>query len=355
MSESRRYASVDALRGLTVAAMLLVNNPGDWGHVYAPLEHAAWNGFTPTDLVFPLFVFIVGVSLTLALASALERGAAPATLARGVVLRAMRIVALGLVLHLVAHWAMGTPAFRPMGVLQRIGVCFAAGGALALYTRSRTQWCVFAGLIAGYAALLLAGGSLEPLHNIADQLDAFVLGRGAYVFDARTGLGQDPEGLLSTLGALATTVLGLRAGDWLRQGRAGRLACAGALALAMGAIGSLLLAINKQLWTSSYVLWSGGWSLLALALAHRLVDERGWPPIGRRFGINAISAYALAWLATCALVGSGAMGPLFQAAFGWIAQLAGPDAASLGFALAFVAASWLPMWWLDRRGLAIKI
>src|ERR1700754_3315492 len=109
---STRYASVDALRGLTVAAMLLVNDPGDWGHVYAPLEHAAWNGCTPTDVIFPLFLFIVGVSIAL--------GSGTGTTSRAGLLRALRIVALGLLLHLAAHLAMGTAAFRPMGVLQRI-------------------------------------------------------------------------------------------------------------------------------------------------------------------------------------------------------------------------------------------
>ncbi|MBV8124384.1 MAG: DUF1624 domain-containing protein, partial [Paucibacter sp.] len=120
--ESRRLASVDALRGITVAAMLLVNDPGDWGHVFAPLEHASWHGCTPTDLIFPFFLFIVGVSIVLSLGPRLDGGAAPGPLVQGVLRRAARILALGLVLHVLAWWLMHKPEFRPMGVLQRIGI-----------------------------------------------------------------------------------------------------------------------------------------------------------------------------------------------------------------------------------------
>ena len=206
---STRYASVDALRGLTVAAMLLVNDPGDWNHVYAPLEHAAWNGFTPTDLVFPLFLFIVGVSITLGLGAG--------TTNRALLLRALRIVALGLLLHLVAHLAIGTPTFRPMGVLQRIGVCYVAAALLALHTSPRTQWLAFGAILVIYG-LLLFGAPLTKEANLASRLDTWLLGRHAYEFDAASGRAHDPEGVLSTVPALATTLLGVRCGAWLQRG-----------------------------------------------------------------------------------------------------------------------------------------
>ena len=130
---TRRFASVDVLRGLAVAAMLLVNNPGDWGHVFAPLRHADWHGFTPTDLIFPLFLFVVGVSISLGLRS----GTVMAT----IWLRSLRLVVAGLLLHLVAMWAYDLPAFRPWGVLQRIGLCYGVAATLALHPSARAQWC----------------------------------------------------------------------------------------------------------------------------------------------------------------------------------------------------------------------
>lgn len=208
----QRLASVDALRGLTVAAMLLVNNPGDWGHVYAPLLHADWQGCTPTDLVFPFFLAIVGVSIALGVVPRAEAGGDRAVLMRAVAVRALRILGLGLLLHLLAWWWLDLPHYRPWGVLQRIGLCFLAAGAAALYLRPRGQWLLLAGLLAGWWALLRAGGSLEPYANIASRIDDALLGPWLYQHDA-AGRGHDPEGLPTTLGALATTLLGLRAGD----------------------------------------------------------------------------------------------------------------------------------------------
>jgi predicted acyltransferase len=343
---SARYASVDALRGLTVAAMLLVNDPGDWSQVYAPLEHAAWNGCTPTDLVFPLFLFIVGVSITLGLGAG--------TTNRAVLLRALRIVALGLLLHLASHLAMGTPAFRPMGVLQRIGVCYAGAALLALHTSPRTQWLVFAAILTGYA-MLLFGAPMTKEANLASRLDTLLLGHHAYEFDAASGLAHDPEGVLGTLPALATTLLGVRCGAWLQRGATRSLLLAGVAGLAFGALAATVQPFNKQLWTPSYVLWTGGLSIAALLLAHHLIDKRGWPAIGRSFGINAIAAYALAWLVVCALEGLHWGAPLYQAGFGWIVPLLGPQAASLAYAIVFVALFWVGTALLARRGVRIKI
>jgi predicted acyltransferase len=345
MNERTRLASVDALRGLTVAAMLLVNDPGDWGYVFAPLEHAAWNGCTPTDLIFPLFLFIVGVSITLA---------GPTT-PRAIVWRALRIVVLGLALHAVAHWAIGTREFRPMGVLQRIGICYGVVGLLVLQTRARTQWLVFWALLAGYAALLAWGGPLTKAGNLASRIDTALLGRFAYEFDPITGLGHEPEGLLSTLPAIATTLLGVRAGDWLRRGHHRRLWQAGAAALLAGWAWSWLFPFNKQLWTSSYVLWSGGWAMLALLAAHEFIDRRGGPALGRSFGVNAIAAYAGAWLMVCVLEGLHWSGPLYRVAFEWMTPITGPHVPSLTYALAFVSVWWVVVVWLDRRKLYFKI
>lgn len=353
---ARRYASVDALRGLTVAAMLLVNDPGDWAHVYAPLLHASWDGFTPTDLVFPMFLFIVGVSIALAMMPRRESGVAAPVLLRPALWRAARILALGLGLHVVAMWATGHEYLRLPGVLQRIGLCFAAAALIALYLPARAQWIAWAALLGGYFALLAGGGSYAPFENIVSRLDSALFGVHVYQIDPVSGRGHDPEGLVSTLGALATTLLGLRAGDWLRHGRIGALCVAGGLCLLAGWALSQAQPINKNLWTPAYVLWAGGWSCWILALCHRLIDRAGWPPVGRAFGVNAITAYAGSALMLYLLIGLGWLEPIYRHVFAdWMTPRFGPYVPSLAFALAFVALWWGVVKWLDLRRIYFKI
>lgn len=351
-----RFASVDALRGLTVAAMLLVNDPGDWDHVYAPLEHAAWHGCTPTDLIFPFFLFIVGVSIALAFEPRLERGVARMPLWRAAMGRALRILALGLAINLLAAWLMPGAHVRLPGVLQRIALCFALAATFALVTRPRTQGAAIVALLVGYAWLLHAGGTLAPWDNVVSRSDSALFGRFVYAIDPATGRGHDPEGLLGTLPSLATTLLGLLAGRWLRDGRTRWLWPAGVVLLAAGWAWSLTLPFNKNLWTSSFVLWTGGWAMLALALCHAAIDRYGWPPIGRRFGVNAIAAYAGSELMQILLPVSGAQQRLYTDGLARvITPLAGPYVASLAWAIGFVALWWLIVWAMDRRGLYMRL
>ncbi|WP_223620281.1 heparan-alpha-glucosaminide N-acetyltransferase domain-containing protein [Lysobacter sp. ESA13C] len=355
-SAPKRYASVDALRGLTVAAMLLVNNPGDWGHVYAPLLHSQWHGFTPTDLVFPMFLFIVGVSIALALMPRREHGVAAATLLRPALWRAARIVGLGLLLHVCAIWAFGHEHLRIPGVLQRIGLCFAAAALIALYLPARVQWIAWGALLFGYAALLAAGGSYAPFENIASRFDSALFGVHVFQIDPASGRGHDPEGLVSTLGALATTLLGLRAGDWLRRGNLRALWIAGAVCLLAGWVGAYWQPFNKNLWTPAYVLWSGGLSCWVLAVFHELIDRRGWPALGRAFGVNAIAAYGGSALLLYLLMGMGWLQPIYRRGFAdWMTPLFGPYLPSLAFALVFVALWWGVVRWLDARRIYFKI
>ncbi|MDY1032633.1 acyltransferase family protein [Stenotrophomonas sp. CFBP8980] len=348
-----RLASIDALRGLTVAAMLLVNNPGDWGHVHAPLLHAAWHGCTPTDLVFPFFLFLVGVSMAFSVVPRAADVAARPALARGVLTRALRILLAGLLLHALAWWLLELPHYRLWGVLQRIAVCSALVGLLAVYMRQPLQWAALVLLLAGYSGLLLGADTLAPLLNPVSRLDIALFAPWIYQYDAATGLGHDPEGLMSTLGALATTLLGLLTGQQLRAGRALRLAASGALLLAVGLAAAMWLPLNKNLWTPPYVLWTGGLAIMALLAAHRLIDQRGWPALGRRFGVNAITVYLGASVMSVLLGASG----LWQAAWNVAAgvmptQLA---TASLLIAVSFVAAWWAVAWWLDARRIYLKI
>lgn len=345
---------MDALRGLTVAAMLLVNDAGDWSHVHPWLAHARWHGVAPPDYVFPFFLFIVGVSISLALTPRVEAGVARGKLAREVLARALRIVALGLLLHALQwEWVDSARDFRPMGVLQRIGVCYAAGGLIALFLpQARLQWLLFGALVLGWWALLAGTGPLEPGVNLADRVDTALLGSHAYVWDVTTRIGRDPEGVLSTLPAIATVLLGMRAGDLLRTRRDGLLMAGGVLALALGALWSLVFPLNKHLWTSSYVLWTGGCAMLAVALAHLAVDRRRWPAIGRSLGINAIAAYAGAWILACVLAGTGAQRTLYDALF---ANRFEPWVASAAYAAAFTALWWAAAALCARRGWRITI
>lgn len=314
-----RYDSVDALRGLAVAAMLLVNNPGDWGHVYAPLRHAPWDGCTPTDLIFPFFLFVVGVSITLARDRLTNDTVGP---------RAARLIGLGLVLHAIAYLLLDRPEYRIPGVLQRIGLCYGVVALLAIHTRPLTQWLLFGAILFGYWLFLAGVGPITPAHDF------------------------DPEGLLGTPAAVATTILGLRAGEWLRAGELRRLVVAGVVALLAGELWSQVLPYNKTLWTSSYVLWTGGWAMLALALLDVAIDLQRWPAIGRRLGVNAIALYAGAWIMAVVLDAARWKQPIYQYGFAWMGS---PELASLAFALAFTAFWWAVAVALERRGIRIRI
>ncbi|WP_312317039.1 heparan-alpha-glucosaminide N-acetyltransferase domain-containing protein [Stenotrophomonas sp.] len=351
-----RMGSIDALRGITVAAMLLVNNPGDWAHVYAPLLHADWHGFTPTDLIFPLFLFIAGVSLAFSVGLRAQDPLARPALRHALLKRALRILVAGLLLHVLAWWLFALPAYRPWGVLQRIALCVAAVGLVAIYLRPRAQAVLLGVLLLGYAALLLSADTLEPWHNPVSRLDTALFAPYLYKYDPLTGLGHDPEGLLSTLGAVATTLLGLIAGRWLRDGRQRALAVLGASTLVLGLALAWLpagLPLNKNLWTPSYVLVTGGISMAGLLMAHWLVDQRGWPALGRRFGVNAIAAYLGSSVMALVMIASGA----WAACNAWlVAQMPQqPSLASLLCAVGFVLCWWGVVWWLDRRRIYVKI
>ncbi|RZZ81343.1 acyltransferase family protein [Pseudoxanthomonas winnipegensis] len=354
---TRRFASVDALRGLTVALMLLVNDPGDWAHVYAPLLHSEWSGCTPTDLVFPFFLFIVGVSIALGIVPRIEAGADPAPIRRSIAVRALRIIGIGLAINLLAWWLLDKPHFRPWGVLQRIGICFFVVGWLVTLPRSRA-WLglLAAGLLLGYWALLAFGGGYAPWTNLASRVDTALLGPLVYELDPATGRGHDPEGLLSTLPSLVTTLLGLHAGGWLRRGRAHRLLPGALAGLMVGWLWSAVLPWNKNLWTPSFVLWTAGWAMAVLWLFHQLIDRHGWPALGRSLGINAITVYAGSALMFLLLYAVGAWEAIYRIGFaGWMTPKFGPYAPSLAFGLVFTG-----LWWgiakaMERKGIVIKV
>lgn len=336
--------------------MLLVNDPGDWSHVYSPLDHSPWKGCTPTDLVFPFFLFVVGVSVALSILPRQEQGVASANLMRTALWRALRILGLGVLINVLAWWWMPGVHLRFPGVLQRIGVCFAVVSWFALYTKPRMQWSAIVVILLGYWGLLLLGGSLDRWVNIVSRTDTAVFGHFVYLLDPTTGRGHDPEGLLSTLPSIATTLLGLQMGRGLRNEKLMPLLLDGVVMVVLGALWSWWLPLNKNLWTSSFVLWCAGWATLALLAFHVLIDRRGFPALGRRFGINAIAAYAGSELMQIVLPALGWQDPLYQHLFAsWITPLAGPYIASLAWAVAFVALWWVIVWVMDRQHWYLKL
>jgi predicted acyltransferase len=370
-----RLLSVDALRGLTVAAMVLVNNPGTWSAVYGPLQHAEWHGWTPTDMVFPFFLFVVGVSIPLALGPALERDASG--LPVRVLRRAAVIFALGLLLHALPFFPLAT--LRIPGVLQRIAVCYLLAALLVGATRGARGWRVQAvtagALLVGYWLLMTKvaapgqeAGDLSPDGNLAGYVDRLVLG-SRHIWQATRV--YDPEGILSTLPATATTLLGVLAGHWLRAGQVtgragaqivGGLAVGGVAAAALGWLWGLSFPVNKPLWTSSYALLMAGLAALVLAACHWVIEvrgRRGWAAPFALLGVHALTLFFLSSLMAKLLfiVRVGPGGPRLQT---WLfehvfAPWASPVDASLAYALAYVLLWWALIWALDRSGLRLRV
>jgi predicted acyltransferase len=365
-----RLVSLDAFRGLTVAAMVLVNNPGTWRAVYPPLQHAEWHGWTPTDLVFPFFLFIVGVAIPLALGRRLAAEEPVTAIVTKIVRRSVIIFALGLLLHAVPGFDLAT--IRIPGVLQRIAVCYLVASLIFLWTGWRAQAGLAVVLLAGYwAALMLVpvpgvgSGRLDPEGNLAAFVDRAVLGPHIW----RVARVYDPEGILSTVPAIATTLLGVLAGHWLRAGRRPEvtvrgLLAAGIVGVALGELWSVWFPINKALWTSSYALLTAGAALLGLAACYWLAEVRGWRAWTRPFvilGTNALALFFLSSLVARLLIvikvprGSGSS-PLHALLFDRLfAPWASPINASLAFALTYLGLWLAAMWLLDRRGIRLTV
>jgi predicted acyltransferase len=399
---SSRVLSVDVLRGLTIALMILVNDPGDWAHTYAQLDHAAWNGFTLTDLVFPNFLFMVGASIIFSMQARLRRGEDRRTLALHIIRRSAIIFALDLFFGLYPHFHY--THLRIFGVLTRIAVCYLVAGLICLATqRARTLLAISAGLLIGYWALMrfvpVPGFGtpthdmpmLDPDHNLAAWLD-----RHAVDLLQRTihsgrlyNHTRDPEGVLSTIPAIATTLLGAVTALWLRrvdtsrdrsQGSITRTMClnglliAGILSLAVGLLWNIWLPINKNLWTSSYVLFAAGWALLLLAALYWLIDIRHFNETRAGkwltfpwlvFGSNAIAAFCVSeflvinmiWIKIPHSVGPNGqpMTAWFWAYHNLFAFNGSSNVTSLAFALAFVAVCFIPNWILYRKHIFLKV
>ena len=300
-----RLVSLDAFRGLTIMLMILVNNPGSWSTVYAPLRHVEWHGCTPTDLVFPFFLYIMGAAMAFSSAKRTQIYTSRRSLYPHIILRSLSLIAIGLFLGLYPQFDFGT--MRIPGVLQRIGLCYFFASMVVLHSGKKGQIAWIVSLLLGYWALMTLipftgqGSNLWSLGgNFAQYIDNIILKGHLYKPDF------DPEGLVSTIPAIAQVLLGYCTGEWIRSNRNAPEKTVGMFITAnvfliLGIIWNQWMPINKQLWTSSYVVYTTGIALHLLAIAYWLIDVKkyrkfAWPFVV--FGRNAIFVYAASSLMT---------------------------------------------------------
>ncbi len=395
MVTRERLLSLDVFRGMTVAGMLLVNNPGDWGHIFPPLEHAAWNGWTPTDLIFPFFLFIVGVTSHLSLTQRRARGDDEGAIVRQILRRGALIFLFGLFLSWFPGFMWGNIASLPnasfldrvvyrlehlriMGVLQRIGVAYIIGALITLRGTWKQHLITLVGILFGYWALMtlvtvpdqgVPGWQLldKPDAVLSAWFDRTVLTTNHLWASART---WDPEGLLSTLPAVGSMMVGQFAGRWIGtarpvEERLNAMFAVGALMLMLGLMWHWVFPINKSLWSSSYVVFTGGMALITLATCMWIIDVRGWKRWTTFFviyGTNPMIAFLgsglMARLIVTLLKVQTDDGPesvqwvVYQSVFAPILE---PHVASLAYALTFVLFWFVILWALWRRKIFLKV
>lgn len=370
-----RLISLDVFRGIAIAAMILVNNPGSWNSMYPVLQHAKWHGLTPTDLVFPSFLFIVGVAIAFSLSKYVKENRppekpVPPSLYVRILRRCLLLFLLGLLMNGFPNYDLET--IRIMGVLQRISVAYGLAAIAVLHLSRRWLWGISILILLGYwAAMTLipvpgyGAGDLSPEGNFAAFLDRIILGAD----HLWRGGPYDPEGLFSTLPATITVLAGYFTGDWLKtQPRKPRTALNllifGLISLVVGYLWNPLFPINKALWTSSYVVVTAGWSLLLLAACYWAIEIKNWRWWGKPFemmGMNPIFLFVASGFVARFLiyipVGEGPDAPNLKTLIyeTWFVSLAGPLNGSLLFAVATVVFWWAIAFIMYRRGWFLKV
>lgn len=402
-SSRERLLSLDVFRGLTIAGMLLVNTPGSWGAIYPPLEHAAWNGWTPTDLIFPFFLFIVGITTELSLSARRARGAGDAELRRQILRRGALIFLFGFLLNGVPFFTWtaipGNPDptflqrvvdrlydWRLLGVLQRIGLAYIVAGLVSLNASVKRLVIVVTAILFGYWIAL----TCLPVPGTHGTIGALLLDRPEATMAAwwdrflldwtRFGLGNhiwpesvtwDPEGFFSTIPAVATCLLGNLAGRWIVKkerpllDRVSALFAVGALGMMVGLMWNWVLPINKNLWTSSYVLFTAGMACVAIATIMWIVDVRGvkrWTAPWVTYGLNPLVAYIGSFFmarmiySVLSVSYHGQTVSLEEAIFrSLFLPWASPVNASLAFAVAFVLLWYGILIVLQRYRIVLKV
>lgn len=373
-----RLLSLDFFRGATVAAMILVNNPGDWGNIYAPLKHAEWNGCTPTDLIFPFFLFIVGVSIAYAMGSKKTDPASHQKTIFKALKRALILFGLGLFLSLYPN-VFTNPIeaiqnVRIPGVLQRIAVVFFISAIVFLKNSDKNIFKILIGLLAIYWGLMtfipvpgIGFANLEKETNLGAWLDRTFLGEAHLWKAVKT---WDPEGMLSTVPAVATGLFGVLVGSYLKRkdiGPATKIAwlfCTGFAAAVSGLIWDLQFPINKSLWTSSFVLYTGGLATLVLSFSYWIIDIQKYSRFTKPFvvyGVNAITVFFLSGLIPRTLnmfsvkASDGSEMKLQSWLYSGFTAYFSPINASLAWAIAFIMFWLIVLWVMYSKKIIIKV
>ncbi len=377
-SKPARLLSLDFFRGLTVAAMILVNNPGSWSHIYAPLAHAEWNGCTPTDLIFPFFLFIVGVSIAYAMGSKKTDPSTHAETIKKAIKRGLTLFGLGLFLSLYPKiFTDPIGAFenvRIPGVLQRIGVVFIICSFIFLKQTEKQifKWIII--FLAAYWALMtfvpvpgVGYANLEKETNLGAWLDRTILTEAHLWKSAKT---WDPEGILSTMPAIATGLFGVLVGAFLKRKdkdeayKIAWLFSVGTLAVIAGLSWDLIFPINKSLWTSSYVLYSGGLATIGLALSYWLIDVEKYNRFTTPFvvyGVNAITVFFVSGILPRTLnlikiqTETGEVGALSLFYKTFFVPYFSPINASLAYAIVFILFFYVILFWMYKKNIIIKV
>lgn len=368
MKKAERYLALDVFRGITIATMITVNNPGSWRYVYAPLRHAAWHGCTPTDLVFPFFLFIVGVSMFFSF-SKYEYRLDGSSLLK-IFKRTVLIFVIGLFLNSFPQWQQDFAKLRIMGVLQRIALAYFFGSLIVLSARRNLlPWLSLCILLAYWGIMYFFGGtdpySLEG--NAATAVDRFVFGE-SHLYKG-FGIPFDPEGLLSTIPAVATVIIGYLAGGLIAGTGRKRVPLLflilGAAGIGVGLLWGLVFPINKPIWTSSYVVYTAGWAAVFMAVLVWIIDIKGftkWTPFFVVFGMNPLFIYALAgvWARVLTRLIKITDGDTVVTGYNWLflnvfQPVAGDMNGSLLFALSHIVVYWLICYILYKKKIFIKV
>lgn len=369
MKTTQRYLALDVLRGMTVALMILVNNPGSWGHIYAPLKHAAWHGCTPTDLVFPFFLFVVGVSMFFSFSKYGNTLNKDSLLKIGK--RTVLIFAIGLFLNSFPQWTADFSILRIMGVLQRIALAYGIGAVIVLASPRKYLPYIGGAILLLYWGLLYSLGGTDPFSlkgNVTPVIDAAVLGT-THLYKG-FGIPFDPEGLFSTIPAIVTVIIGYLIGSVVKETEKKRvpktLILFGGAAIVAGLIWGLGFPINKPIWTSSYVLYTAGWACLLLSLLIWIIDLKGfskWTSFFVVFGMNPLFIFALSGL-WARILGrmiriAGPDGELISGST-WLynqvfVSVAGELNGSLLYAISHVLVFWLIGYVLYKKKIFIKV
>jgi len=364
MTEFKRLISLDAFRGFTIAAMIMVNNPGSWSYIYPPLEHAEWNGLTPTDLIFPFFIFIVGVSIVLAYTKRLNAGIPKGPMYRKILIRSLKIFAVGILLWLFPRFSF--ESVRIAGVLQRIAIVFLVSALLFLNTKWKTQAIIAAALLVGYWLVMVLIPTpgygevmLEPGANIAAWIDSKFL--PGYMWQKT----WDPEGILSTLPAIATGVTGMLAGHLIiskmeQERKLVYLFTLSFFAFVAGFFWGYIFPLNKNIWTSSFVMVTSGLAGMTLAASIFVVDILGrtrFTKPGIIFGSNAIAVYVLADVWRLPFYSWEISGDSLNVHWmnmfehlGWSMKFG-----SFTYAMLFIGFNFIPAWILYKKKIFIKL